>query len=93
MESAAALKAAKIVELEAQLETLKSSLNDAVAQAEAKQISLDELQEAKEMAEKELVEVKSVLDTLRVDTNDSVATLQKVQEAVCIKAYSIIYAV
>jgi len=77
-----------VAELERQIEPLKSSLDDAKADVEAKGVRLSELETVKSELEKQLKEAQESLSKLQGDHDEGIATLQAVRQEVCLSLAS-----
>lgn len=71
-----------VAELESKVAALQTSLDEAVADANAKESSVEELEKAKAAIESELAEVKAAVEAARADRDGDSTVLQSVQEEV-----------
>ena len=89
-----ASKTEAVTALEQQIATLKSSLDAALADVNAKAAAAEELLNAKSQAEAELAGLKQTLVSLKAEHSDDEAVLKSVQNDVCaflIPSYDIIF--
>lgn len=70
--------------MEEQVETLKSSLDAALADVTAKTAATEELATAKTQTEAELSELKQALESLKEDRGNDETVLKSVQSDVCV---------
>ena len=70
--------------LESEVETLKTTLEAAQADVEAKASAVSELEQAKAKAEEELAAVRQSLETLQSDQSSGSSQLETVRAEVCL---------
>jgi conserved oligomeric Golgi complex subunit 6 len=79
-----AAKTEEVTELEAQVGSLNASLENAVADANAQRLALEQLEQAKATSDTRLQEATETLEKLRSEYQESGALLQAVHQEVCL---------